>query len=103
MGSGSGDKQQVHGDTETRTDAWRDRVKRDNDQDVQDQHMDIGNQDTDTGPLGLGEDWEERGHRGPGPGCERVRIQKTRRVTWEYCDQDGGVQDTDTGAGMQEN
>lgn len=70
---------------------------RDKDQDMWDQDMDMGNQDTDTGPLGLGEDWEEWGHRGPGPGCEGIRIQETRTVTWGYCDQDVGVQDTDMG------
>lgn len=92
MGSGSGDKRQVHGDTGTGTDAWRDRVTRDKDQDqdMWDQDMDMGNQDTDTGPLGLGEDWEEWGHRGPGPGCEEIRVQETRTVTWGYCDQDVG-------------
>lgn len=99
MGSGSGDKRQVHGDTGTGTDAWRARVTRDKDQDqdMWDQDMDMGNQDTDTGPLGLGEDWEEWGHREPGPGCEEIRVQETRTVTWGYCDQDVGVQDTDMG------
>lgn len=56
MGLGSGDKQQVNEDTGTRTDAWRKRVKRDKEQDVWEQEIDMGNQDTDTGPLGLGED-----------------------------------------------
>lgn len=56
MGLGSGDKQQVNGDTGTRTGAWRKRVKRDEEQDLWDQDMDMGNQDTDTGPLGLVED-----------------------------------------------
>lgn len=60
MGLGSGGKSQVHRNIGTRTDAWRKRFKRDKDQGVWDQDVDMGNQDTDAGPLGLGEDGRNR-------------------------------------------
>lgn len=72
-------------------------LKRDEDQhqNMQDQDMDMGNQDTDTGPLGLGEVGRKRDTRGLG--SEGIGIQETTIMTWAYCDQDVGVQDTDVG------
>lgn len=57
--------------------------------------MDMGNQDTDTGPVGLGEVGRKRDTRGPG--SEGIRIQETTIVTRRYCHQDVGVEDIDMG------
>lgn len=47
--------------------------------------------------AGTGRGWKEQGHRGPGLGNEGIRMQETVTVTWRYCDQYVGVQDTDMG------